>query len=194
LLIIFGIFIAGFCTILPWQIFVTVPPDIRMLLFIFGFLLPILGFTILYIRAKRIGATHLIAPNKPGTVLWFYIYRDNEMIITPAIRSGEGQLYNQRMDSQVIDVKTYTLGDKKIRIVPEVIGHAVDLDYVMYADLLKSKYGFENLKEARQGFVDSVLNKFGIKRMREIPAQENVLVGREIERYFKEKEEAERRE
>ena len=189
MLLIFGIIVAGICTVLPWEMFVTIPMDIRIIMFIFGFMLPILGYVMLYTRAKRIGADHLIAPRKPGTVLWFYFYRDNEMIITPAMRSGEGQLYNSRMDSQIIDVKTYTLGDKKIRIVPEVVGHAVDLDYVMYADLLKTQHGYENLKEARESFPDRVMQKFGIKRTVEIPAQENFLVGKEIEKYEKEQEE-----
>jgi len=180
ILLILGISIAGFCTLLPWQIFITIPADIRILFFMFGILLPILGYTILYMRAKRIGAHHLIAPRKPGTVHWFYVYRDNEIVITPAIRAGEGQLYSPLLDSQIIDVKTYTLGDKKIRFVPEVVGHAVDLDYVVYVDLLKTKYGFENLREARQSI-------FGKKISKEKIPTEKFLVGKQIREYYKRK-------
>ena len=186
-LTLFGIIVAGICGLLPWETYVTVPSEIRYGMFVFGMILPIAGQFLLYMRADRVGATKLIAPNRPGTVLWFYIYRDNEIVITPALRSGEGQLYNDRMDSQVIDVKTYTLADKKIRIVPEIVGHAVDLDYVAYADLLRSRFGFENLKEARTGFVDKVVSKFGIKRYQEIPAQENFLVGKEIKDFYNKK-------
>ena len=73
------------------------------------------------------------------------------MVITPSMREVEGQLYSPELDAQIQDIKSYRLFDHSVRIVPEGIGHSVDLGKCLYAQFLKTKYGFENLREAREG-------------------------------------------
>ena len=137
-----GVFLGSFCGLLPVDLQMGIPNSFRVILFIFGYIIALSGFMLLYGRSRKTGADNLITPSRPGTVLWFFVYRDGEIRITPSIRTGEGQLYNPMLDSQIFDVKTYSIADHKVRIVPEIVGHAVDLDYVMYVDLLKSKFGF----------------------------------------------------
>jgi len=180
LTIIAGCFFAGICGLLPPEIQPYIPMGFRMIAFFVGIIIAVAGFILLVSRASKVGANHLINPSRPGGVLWLFVYRDREIKITPSVRTGEGQLYNRELDSQVIDVVTYSIGDHKVRIVPEVVGHAVDLDYVMYVNLLKSKYGFENLKEVREKSVDKILNKFGINRQKEVPSYESIAFGKEI--------------
>jgi len=169
-----GTTIASFVVFIPPEIQYIVPYYFRFLAWFVGMIIAFIGIIILWGRCKRVGADHLITPGRPGTVNWFYFYADGEMRILPSKRAGEGQLYNDELDSQIIDAKTYSLCDHKIRIVPEVVGHAVDLDYVLYVNLLETRYGYENLREARQGYLSEKL-----KRTKEIIDNEEILVGDE---------------
>ena len=179
LCLLLGIIISGICGVLPNSFLFYIPEYFRMMMFAVGAVIAFAGFILLLIRAKKTGAIHLITPARPGHVLWLYVYADGTAELTPAIRSGESQLYSEKLDSQVFDVKSYRLADHNFRIVSEVIGQAVDLDYVLYADLLKSKFGFKNLREARKSVFDSLLNKVGIKRNKIIPSDEHVQVRRD---------------
>jgi len=181
LMFIIGIIIASFCGLMPAPVQEIIPYYFRFLAFMIGSLLCFMGIVFLYIRAKKTGANHLIEPGRPGIVNWLYVYKDGECRFTPGIRAGEGQLYNRDLDAQIPDVKTYSLCDHKIRIVPEVVGHAVDLDYILYADLLQTQYGFENLREAREGKVNKILSKIAIKRTKEIIPNENMVIGEKDE-------------
>jgi len=174
-----GIIIAGFCGLMPADVQPQIPYWFRFLGFMIGGILPLVGMNMLMIRAKRTGADELMKPGRVGTILWFFIYRDGEVRITPAKRAGEGQLYNDDLESQIIDVKTYSLADHKIRFVPEVLGHAANIDFLYYVNVLKTRYGFDNLREARAGLVDKVLRKIGIKREREIIDSEHIAAGEE---------------
>ena len=171
ILFLVGIIIASFCGLMPADVQYMIPYYFRFLAFIIGAMLGFIGIVMLWIRARKTGAAHLINPGRPGLINWIYIYKDDEVRITPGMRAGEGQLYNPELDAQIPDVKTYSLCDHRIRFVPEVVGHAVDLDYVLYANLLDSSYGFENLREARDGPFDKLL-----KRTREIYPQEQIKI------------------
>lgn len=168
-----GVFLGSFCGMLPVEILQFIPSSFRVIMFVFGYIIALAGFMLLFGRARKTGADNLINPSNPGTVLWFFVYRDGEIRITPSIRTGEGQLYNPMLDSQIFDVKTYSIADHKVRIVPEIVGHAVDLDYVMYVDLLKSKFGFENIKEVRDNIFEKIKGKLGFESGR-ILSQENL--------------------
>jgi len=176
MLYIVGLTLASFCGMVPGPTQAIIPYYFRFLMFLIGGMMGLVGIMMLLIRAKKTGAEHLIRPGRPGLINWLYVYADGEMRITPAMRAGEGQLYNPELDSQIIDVKTYTMGDHRFRIVPEVVGHAVDLDFVFYTNLLKTRYGFENMREARQGRIDHILSKFKINRQKEIIDKEHSLV------------------
>ena len=181
ILYIVGLTLASLCGMVPGDAQAIIPYYFRFLMFIVGGMLGLMGIMMLLIRAKKTGAEHLIRPGRPGLINWLYVYGDGEMRITPSMRAGEGQLYNPELDSQIIDAKTYTMGDHRFRIVPEVVGHAVDLDYVYYTNLLKTRYGFENMREARQGRIEHILNKVGIHRKKEVLDTEKIIVGDEYE-------------
>jgi len=176
ILFLVGLIIASFCGMMPAYLQYMIPYYFRFLAFMIGSMLGFIGIVMLWIRARRTGAAHLITPGRPGLINWFYIYKDNEVRITPGMRAGEGQLYNPDLDAQIPDVKTYSLCDHKIRFVPEVVGHAVDLDYVMYVNLLDSMFGFENLREARKGPINQLL-----KRTKETYPQENMIINDDYE-------------
>ncbi|HDM25312.1 MAG TPA: hypothetical protein ENG24_01800 [Thermoplasmatales archaeon] len=177
--IIVGIMIAGVGGLIPYQYQYQIPDMFRPFMIIVGISISLTGYALLYRRAKTTGTIHLIKPALPNTCNWFYVHKDDEIVITPAIRMGEGILYSEKLDSKVPDVKTYTLADHKIRIVPEVVGHAVDLDYVLYTNLLKTKYGFENLREARESI---------FKKTREVISREHVTTGAEAEKLLRQNE------
>jgi len=171
ILFLVGIIISSFCGLMPGQLQHMIPYYFRFLAFMVGAMLGFIGIVMLWIRARKTGAAHLIAPGRPGVINWFYIYKDGEVRLTPGMRAGEGQLYNDDLDAQIPDVKTYSMCDHKVRFVPEVVGHAVDLDYVMYVNLLDSMLGFENLREARKGPINQLL-----KRSKEIYPQEEMII------------------
>lgn len=180
LFMIIGFAMAGACNVLPMDIYLIMPPEFRMMLLFVGIIVGMIGVILLWLRAKKTGAIYIMNPGKPNRHLWFYFHRDGVMQITPAIRVGESQLYNKEMDAQIIAARTYRLCDHNICIVPEAVGHACDLDYVLYVNLLESVYGLENLKEARKSTMDDVLRKFGIGRYKDIESEENVATGRDI--------------
>jgi hypothetical protein len=177
---IIGFMMAGAVNILPYSVYAMMPPEFRMMLLFVGVIVGVMGFILLWIRASKTGCIHLMKAGKPGTHIWFYVHRDGVMQITPSIRVGESQLYNKDLDSQVITARTYRLADHNICIVPEVVGHGVDIDYVLYVNLLESVYGLENLKEARRSTADDILRKFGIGRYKDEVSEENVAIGRDI--------------
>jgi len=180
LFLIIGFAMAGMCSILPMAIYLSMPAEIRMMFMFVGVIIGMIGIVLLWIRANKTGAIHLLRPGKPNHHLWFYVHRDRVMQITPSVRVGESQLYNREMDSQIIAAATYRLADHNVCIVPEAVGHGVDLDYVLYVNLLESVYGLENLKEARTSTLDGVLRKFGIGRYKDIESEEHVATGRNI--------------
>ena len=150
MLVFFGIFFAGFIGLFPYEMQYMIPMWLRFPFFMIGIIIAMVGLSMVHIRAKKTGAEHLLESGRPGTILWFYVFRDGTVKITPSMREIEGQLYSRELDAQIHDLKSYRLFDHSIRFVPEGIGHAVDLDMVLYATLLRTKYGFSNIEEARE--------------------------------------------
>jgi len=151
MLVILGLVMSGISAMLPIQTLSAVPYMFRIILFMVGVIMACMGFILLWGRAKKTGADHLLEPGRPSRILWFYVYRDGTIKITPAMREVEGQLYSPEMDAQIQDMKSYRLFDHPVRFVPEGVGHAVDLGKCLYAQFLKTKYGFESIREAREG-------------------------------------------
>ena len=178
--ILAGFLLAASGYLLPIDVYFSVPDIFKLVLVFVGGIFTFAGWFILILRAQKTGAIHLLKAGKPGHHIWFYIHRDSTVQITPSIRVAEGQLYNSDLDSQIISARSYRLADHNICIVPEVVGHGIDVDYVLYVNLLESVYGLENLKYARKETIDSVLEKFGIKRYKEKEGQERVATGRDI--------------
>jgi len=148
--IFFGVVMGGIIGLMPLQEQLMIPDFLRYIFFFLGFILAFVGLSLVHSRASKTGAVHILEFGRPGKLLWFYAYRDGTIKITPSIRDVEGQLYNAELDAQIHDYKSYKLFDHSVRFVPEGIGHSVDLDYCLYTGLLKTKYGFASLREARE--------------------------------------------
>lgn len=123
---------------------------LKMMLIFFGWILPIVGVVILYGRAKKTSVIHVLNPSKKDESLWLYAFRDSHLMFTPGIRQVESQLYSPELDAQIQDYKSYHLADHTIKIVPEGIGHAADLGMCLYTQLMRNKWGFEKIQEARE--------------------------------------------
>jgi len=180
LFIIAGFLVASSGYLLPLDLYFAVPDMFKLILVFVGGIFVFAGWSLLILRAYKTGAIYLLKPGRPNHHIWFYIHRDSTMQITPSVRVAEGQLYNSDLDSQIISARSYRLADHNICIVPEVVGHGIDVDYVLYVNLLESVYGLENLKDARKETIDSVLEKFGIRRYKDLEGQESVATGRDI--------------
>lgn len=147
-----------------------IPVMLKYIIFMMGFTVSLIGIIILQGRAVKTGACHLIEFGRPDKIIWIYSYRDGTLKITPSMREIGGQLYAPELDAQIQDFKSYRLFDHSIRFVPEGIGHAVNLDFILYATLLKTKYGFNNITEARKesrkfqnkklSFLNPIIKKF----------------------------------
>ena len=148
-LVFFGLFMAGAIGLMPIMSQVGIPDFLRYMFFGIGCLLAFIGLVIIQSRASKTGTIHLLEFGKPGTINWFYVYKDGTIKITPSIREVEGLLYSKELDAQVQEMKSYRIFDHSVRFVPEGIGHAVDLGMCLYAAFLKSKKGFSNIREAR---------------------------------------------
>jgi len=182
MLIVAGVIFAGLLNLLPIELYLTVPDYFKMLLFVIGIVFAILGYMIYIIRAKSTGACYIMEKGRPGRFLWFYFYDDGEMRITPGIRVGEKQSYNREMDSQVPVTKSYHLADHQVLIIPEGVGCAADLDFALYAELLESKYGFENLRVAREDAFASAANLVGLNLKKEKECVSHITSGEDIKK------------
>lgn len=148
--IFFGLVLAGLIGLLPFQEQFAIPDFLRYIMFGVGFVLCLVGIVLVQGRAKKTGAEHLLEFGRPNRIIWFYVYKDGTIKITPSMREVEGQLYSKELDAQILDFKSYRLFDHSIRIVPEGTGHAVDLGKCLYAMFLRNKHGFINIREARE--------------------------------------------
>lgn len=167
-----GLFLAGACAMLPLEILATVPVEFRSLLFMMGFVLSFVGLFLLYLRCVKLGVHHIIAPGRPEQILWIFVYKDGTFHITPSMRVVEGQLYSKELDAQISEFRSYRWGDHSIRVVPEGTGSSIDLDLCLYAYVLKTKYGFSNILQARSGW-------FGkLKKTEPIVGEEKVITGK----------------
>jgi len=154
MMIIFGFIMGGIVGLMPLQEQIFIPDYFRFIMFGVGFCLVFVGASLVHGRARKTGAEHLLEFGKPGSIIWFYIYKDGTIKITPAMREVEGQLYSKELDAQIQEMKSYRLFDHSVRFVPEGTGHAIDLGMCLYAAFLKTRHGFANIREARSdGFM-----------------------------------------
>jgi hypothetical protein len=169
--IFFGLFLAGMAGLLPADVFIMVPSFMRMILFFVGFVIALIGVILVQGRALKTGAIHLLEYGRPNKIIWFYVYKDGSIKITPSMREVEGQLYSPELDAQIHELKSYRLFDHSVRFVPEGTGHAIDLGMCLYATFLKNRWGFANLRQARKSF----FNKFGVKSTKLKASKEKIM-------------------
>jgi len=142
LMVTAGLVLAGLSGSMPVMI-------LQVMMFVVGILIAFVGMMMLYGRAAKTGAIHLLEQAQPDSMIWFYIQRDGNVKITPSIRRIEGMSENTEI-GYVQDRKSYRLFDHQVRFVPEDLGHTADHRHALYAQVLKTKYGFENLKDGRR--------------------------------------------
>jgi len=148
--VIFGCIIAGIIGVFPAEVQLIVPDFFRYLFFICGMIVAFAGMMFIHMRLRKTGVIHFIPPGSPKRIIWLYVRRNGDIDILPSIRKAEGQLYSEDVDGQIKDIKAYRMHDTPVRIVAESIGHTLDLDYVLYVNLLKDKHGLKSLSEARE--------------------------------------------
>ena len=178
--IFIGVFLAGLFGLMPIDLQIGIPDVLRMIMFMFGFLLAFVGVFLIQGRALKTGVGHLLEYGNPKKIIWFYVYRDGTIKITPAMRDVEGLLYSKELDAAVQDMKSYRLFDHSIRFVPEAIGHAADLDMCLYAQVLKTKWGFNIIITARDGGRIANLAS-SIKKKNVVETKEYMTSGKELD-------------
>jgi len=169
------VFFGFLITLMGWFM----PYGYEMLGFMFwavGLMIAFFGCFLVFNRAHKTGVYHFLDPARPGDIKWFYVYPDGSVIITPSMREVESSLYSKELDALIKDFKSYKLFDHSVRFVPAGVGHAVDLDLCLYAHMLKGKWGFNNLREARKGF-----KLFGTPKYQDIKQQEKVTTGQQLD-------------
>ena len=150
--VIGGMLTLGIGWLMPVELQVGIPGFFRLLMFAVGAIFVVVGPVLVHMRAINTTTNHIIEQGKPGRINWLYAYKDGELIFSPSMREVGSQLYNEKLDAQIVaDLRAYKMYDHNIRIVPEGLAFSQDLDYVLYVNMLKSKHGFESMKEARDG-------------------------------------------
>jgi len=147
----FGFILAGIVGLVPPMQQFQIPMFLRVMMFAIGILVGFVGMFLPHARALKTGAVHLIEPGRPGLINWFVVYPDGDIKVTPSVREVEGQLYSSELDAQIQELKSYRIFDHSIRFVLEGSGHAMDLGMCVYTEFLQNKWGFENLRQAREG-------------------------------------------
>ena len=180
MLIVGGVICAGLLDIMPWEYSVIVPDYFKMLLFIVGIIFAFMGYMIYWMRARSTGACWLIEKPRLGHFNALYVFDDGEIRITPAIRAGEAQAYIREVDAQVPVIRTYHIGDHSVLVIPEGVGCAGDLDYALYADLLDSRYGFDNLRAVRDDIFGKVMSGIGLNLQKTKESVARVATGQDI--------------
>ena len=148
--VVFGCIVAGVMGLFPAPVQAVIPDFFRYLFFMVGLLIAFTGIMFLHMRLKKTGVIHFIPPGNPKRIIWLYVRRNGDIEIFPSVRKAEGQLYSKDVDGQITDVKAYRMHDTPVRIVAESIGHSLDLDYVLYVNLLQDKDGLKSLPSARE--------------------------------------------
>lgn len=159
-----GLSFMSILLLLPSSYQAVMPPDIKILAIVFGGALLIAPMIYLHLRAKKTTVDHILEPRSRGTHNWLYCTSDDELMFTPGIRDVEKSSYSPEINAQIQDVQSYIMGDHIVKIVKEGLGHGQDLDIAVYASVLKSKWGFESLREARE----TAFKK--IKKFKEVPS------------------------
>lgn len=124
-------------------------------LFIVGALLIFISLARVHMDVLNSTLYNLIEETKPGYVNWIYVYGDGEMIATPAMRKLEMHSYSPKLDQQVREWKTYRFAGHTVRIVPEGIGHSVDLGKCLYVNYHKRVNGIRSIFDLRKMFRDT---------------------------------------
>lgn len=123
---------------------------IILMFMITGIILILMSPMFIHFRAIDSTLIHLLEDPKRSKIHWLYVYGDREIIVTPALRKLERHSYAKRLDQQIQDFQTYRMAGHTVRIVPEGIGHSVDLGLCLYASFAKRVWNVKSLHELRK--------------------------------------------
>ena len=133
-----------------------IPGMITMMFMIMGAVLVVMSYLMIFLRAYNSTLYHLMEDPRASEVKWLYVYGDTEIIVAPAEREMEYQSYSKKLDAQIKEVKMYDFAGHKVRIVPEGIGHSVDLIKCLYAEVAKTKFKAKTLGKLREVLLPQV--------------------------------------
>ena len=154
MLLLIGLVLMVFSTIFA----IAIPFMIVLFFTLIGAILIIVSLLFIQIRSYDGGIIHLLEDRKPKHINWLYVYGDYDIFVTPSIRQLEKHSYSKKLDQQIVDFKTYNFAGHKVRIVPEGVGHSVDLGKCLYATHAKQKWNIKTLNELRAA-VSGLFNK-----------------------------------
>lgn len=126
-----------------------IPFLITLIFFLLGVILCVVSLLLIQLRSYDGGLNYLLEDRKKGHVNWLYVYGDYDIHVTPAVRQLEKHTYSKKLDQQIVDFKTYNFAGHKVRIVPEGIGHSVELGKCIYATHAKRVWNIKSIDELR---------------------------------------------
>ncbi len=172
MLMLIGLMLMVLCILFSFFI-----PFIIVLMFmIIGVILILMSLLLIHFRAMDSTLIHLLDDPKRSKIHWLYVYGDRDIIVTPAMRKLERHSFSKKLDQQIQDFQTYRFAGHAIRIVPEGVGHSVDLGLCLYASFAKRVWNVKSLHELR---------KFITRKKEKLPQEKET----EISTYQKRKEE-----
>jgi len=122
-------------------------------MFIMGSILSILSPVLIHLRAKATTLDYLLNPDEDKDDQYrLYIWGSNDIEVIPALRVGEKQTYNKKLDQQAKTFKTYRFAGHSIYIVPEGMGHSVDAGAGLYCQIASNKWQINSLQALRDLF------------------------------------------
>jgi len=122
----------------------------------FGAIFCFISLARIWMDVRQTTLYYLIEEPRPGEILWLYAYGDRDMVVTPAMRRMQMYSYSPELNQQIKEFATYRFAGHTIRVVPEGIGHSVDLGACLYATHFKQKFGIRNIFDLRKLFRPAV--------------------------------------
>lgn len=123
---------------------------------VFGAIFCVIALARIYMDVKQTTLYELIEEPRPGEVKWLYVYGDRDIIVVPSMRRMQMYSYSQELNQQIKEFATYRFAGHTVRIVPEGIGHSIDLGACLYATHFKQKFGVRSIFDLRKLFRPAV--------------------------------------
>lgn len=112
----------------------------------------IISLARVYMDVKYTTLYELVEEPRPGETKWLYVYGDGEIVVTPAMKRMQMYSYSPELNQQIKEFKTYRMAGHAVKIVPEGVGHSVDLGACLYATHFKRKFGVRSIFDLRKLF------------------------------------------
>ena len=146
-----GFMIAMLPSLLAMAMSISFTPQQYMVITMLGGIMMFISPMIFLILAKRSSVIHLIETPRQGQVLWLYIQKGGSAYFVPSVRLAQAFLYSKGRGivKDIGDESKISIGRHSVRIVLEKVGHTINPYMAQYASILKKKYGFKDLKQAR---------------------------------------------